>query len=311
MLVARRSTGSLEYARVRDLPRFLVAGDILVVNISATLPAALAARLGARAVRLHLSTRRDDGTWVVELRGADLNPFRPPPIGAHLELPAGASAVLVAAYPNSERLALARLSLGEPIEGYLQRHGAPIRYQHTPSSHPLDAYQTVFAREPGSAEMPSAARPFTPELVTGLVTHGVLLAPVTLHAGLSSLERGERPYPERFHVPRTTAQLLNARFAWGGRAIAVGTTVVRAIESAVTPNGLVTAAAGWTDLVITRDRTLHAVDGLLTGWHDPASSHLELLEAAAGAELLECSYAAAQARGFVFHEFGDAHLILP
>jgi S-adenosylmethionine:tRNA ribosyltransferase-isomerase len=311
MLVARRSTASLTYARVRDLPEFLVAGDILVVNTSATLPAALPARLGDRAVKLHLSTQLDDGTWVVELRGADLEPFRPPPIGVRLDLPDGAGADLIAAYRNSRRLAVARLSVGEPVATYVQRHGAPIRYPHAQADHPLDTYQTVFAREPGSAEMPSAARPFTRELVTELVTCGVLFAPVTLHAGVSSLERGEQPYPERYRVPWTTAQLLNARFAWGGRAIAVGTTVVRAIESAATPNGLVAPAEGWTDLVITRDRPLRAIDALLTGWHDPASSHLELLEAATGAELLERSYAAARCRGFVFHEFGDAHLILP
>jgi S-adenosylmethionine:tRNA ribosyltransferase-isomerase len=311
MLVARRSSGSLTYARVRDLPEFLVPGDILVVNTSATLPAALPARLGERAVKLHLSTRLDDGTWVVELRGADLEPYRPPPIGAHLELPGGGGAELVAAYQNSDRLAVAQLSVGEPAETYLQRHGAPIRYPHEPTGYPLDAYQTVFARKPGSAEMPSAARPFTHDLVTELITRGVLFGPVTLHAGVSSLERGERPFPERFDVPWTTAQLLNARFTWGGRAIAVGTTVVRAIESAATPSGLVAPAEGWTDLVITRDRPLHAIDGLLTGWHDPASSHLELLEAAAGAELLERSYTAARARGFAFHEFGDAHLVLP
>ena len=311
MLVARRSTGELTYAQVRDLPEFLVAGDVVVVNTSATLPAALPARLGDRAVRLHLSTQLDDGTWVVELRRDDLEPFRPPPIGGRLELPGGASADLIAAYRNSGRLAVARLSVEEPMESYLQQHGAPIRYPHAKTSPPLDAYQTVFASEPGSAEMPSAARPFTHELVTELVSRGVLLAPVTLHAGVSSLELGERPYPERFRVPWTTAQLLNARFAWGGRAIAVGTTVVRALETAATPNGLVAPADGWTDLVITRDRPLRAIDGLLSGWHDPVSSHLELLEAATGSELLERSYAAARARGFVFHEFGDSHLILP
>jgi S-adenosylmethionine:tRNA ribosyltransferase-isomerase len=311
MLVARRSTASLTYARVQDLPEFLVAGDILVVNTSATLPAALPARLGDRPVTLHLSTQLDDGTWVVELRGDDLEPFGRPPIGAHLELPERASADLIAAYLNSKRLAIARLSVEGPVEVHVQKHGAPIRYPHAQTRHPLGSYQTIFAREPGSAEMPSAARPFTHELVTELVTRGVLLAPVTLHAGVSSLERGEQPYPERFRVPWTTAQLLNARFEWGGRVIAVGTTVVRAIESAATPNGLVAPADGWTDLVITRYRPMRAIDGLLSGWHDPASSHIELLEAATGAELLERSYAAARARGFEFHEFGDAHLILP
>src|SRR5204863_4989398 len=133
-------------------------------------------------------------------------------------------------------------------------------------------YQTVFAREPGSAEMPSAGRPFTAELVTELVTRGVLMVPVTLHTGVSSLERDEQPYPERFRVPRATAQLLNARGAWGGRTIAVGTTVVRALETAATRDGLLTECEGWTELIVTKDRPLRAIDGVLTGWHDWASS---------------------------------------
>jgi S-adenosylmethionine:tRNA ribosyltransferase-isomerase len=311
MLVATRSSGSLVHARFRALPRFLAAGDILVVNTSATLPAALPAYLDERALTLHLSTPIDNGCWAVELRGADLEPVRPAPVGAHLTLPGGASAELVAAYRGSDRLVCARLLLGEPVESYLRRYGAPIRYGHASGRYPIDAYQTVFAREPGSAEMPSAGRPFTAELVTELITRGVLMAPVTLHTGVSSLERGEQPYPERFRVPPATAQLLNARGAWGGRAIAVGTTVVRALETAAKHDGGLIACEGQTDLVVTRDRPLRALDGVLTGWHDRASSHLELLEAVAGARLLGRSYAAARAHGYLFHEFGDVHLILP
>jgi S-adenosylmethionine:tRNA ribosyltransferase-isomerase len=310
MLVATRSSGSLVHARFRALPRFLAAGDILVVNTSATLAAALPAYLGEQALTLHLSTPIDDRCWAVELRGADLAPLRPAPVGAHLALPGGASAELIAAYPGSDRLVRARLLLGQPVETYLRRYGAPIRYGHTSRRYPLDAYQTVFAREPGSAEMPSAGRPFTVELVAELVTRGVLMAPVTLHTGVSSLERDEQPYPERFRVPGATAQLLNARGAWGGRAIAVGTTVVRALETAATPDGVV-ACEGRTELIVTTDRPLRAVDGVLTGWHDRASSHLALIEAVAGTRLLERSYGAARAHGYRFHEFGDVHLILP
>jgi S-adenosylmethionine:tRNA ribosyltransferase-isomerase len=180
-----------------------------------------------------------------------------------------------------------------------------------PEAWPLSSYQTVFALEPGSAEMPSAARPFTNELVTGLVARGVLFAPVVLHAGLSSPERGERPQPERYRVPVASARLVNAVRAWGGRVIAVGTTAVRALETVAGPSGRVSSGEGWTDLVVTPDRGLHAVDGLLTGWHEPESSHLDLLEALAGAALLERSYSAAAEHGYLWHEFGDLHLILP
>jgi S-adenosylmethionine:tRNA ribosyltransferase-isomerase len=159
--------------------------------------------------------------------------------------------------------------------------------------------------------MPSAGRPFTTELVTELVSSGVLVAPVTLHAGVSSQERGEAPYPERYRVPMSTARLVNAVHDWGGRVIAVGTTVVRALETVAAPDGILAPGEGTTNLVVTPRRGLWAIDGLLTGWHDPASSHLQLLEAAAGAELLERAYTAARARNFLFHEFGDTHLILP
>jgi S-adenosylmethionine:tRNA ribosyltransferase-isomerase len=159
--------------------------------------------------------------------------------------------------------------------------------------------------------MPSAARPFTPELVTELVARGVLIAPLTLHTGVSSLERGEPPYPERYRVPGPTARLVNAVHGWGGRVIAVGTTTVRALETVADADGTVAAGEGSTDLIVGPRRALRAIDGMLTGWHESGSLHLDLLEAAAGADLLERSYRAARRRGYRFHEFGDAHLILP
>ena len=311
MLVTSRNDASLAHTRFRRLPRFLVPGDLLVVNTSATLPAAIPARLGEQKLELHLSTPASDGCWAVELRTDDLLPLRRPPIGTRLELPGGAHAELVAAYLGSHRLGIARLTLGEPLERYLRRHGRPIRYGYVGREHPIDAYQTVFAFEPGSAEMPSAGRPFTAELVTELVAGGVLVAPVTLHTGVSSLEAGEAPYPERYRVPAATAGLVNAVHDWGGRVFAVGTTVVRALETVAGPDGVVAPGEGSTNLVVTPLRGLRAIDGLLTGWHDPTSAHLELLEAAVGAHLLERSYEAARARDYLFHEFGDTHLIVP
>ena len=312
MLVATRADGGLVHARFHELPRFLDAGDLLVVNTSATLAAALPARLEGQAIELRLSTpAAGDGNWVVELRTGDRLPFGRPPIGARVELPGGAHADLLAPYAGGERLCLARLSLAEPLEDYLHSHGHPIRYGYVDESWPIDAYQTVFGLEFGSAEMPSAGRPFTAELVTELVAGGVLVAPVTLHTGVSSLERGEAPYPERYHVPATTARLANAVRSWGGRVVAVGTTVVRALETHAAPDGTVGPGEGSTSLIVTPERGLRAIDGLLTGWHDSDSSHSELLEAAAGADLLERSYRAALAHDYRWHEFGDVHLILP
>jgi S-adenosylmethionine:tRNA ribosyltransferase-isomerase len=314
---ARDAAGpaSLAHAHARDLPDHLRAGDVLVVNTSATLPAALPAhRADGAPLRLHLSTPAagaQPGRWVVELRRGDER-CGDGRAGERLTLPAGARATLLAPYLTGTRLWLAQLDTAEtPLHDYLAEHGAPIRYAHTTERWPLADYQTVFALHPGSAEMPSAGRPFTPELVARLVAHGIVIAPLTLHTGVSSLEAGESPYPERFEVPATTARLVNAARAGGGRVIAVGTSVVRALETVALPFGHVAADAGWTRHVVTPDCGVRVVDGLLTGWHDPDASHLLLLRAVAGRALIDDSYRAALEHGYRWHEFGDVHLILP
>jgi S-adenosylmethionine:tRNA ribosyltransferase-isomerase len=208
------------------------------------------------------------------------------------------------------RLWLAHLDLPLPLAAYLEEHGQPIRYGYVPRRWPLSAYQNVYAVEPGSAEMASAGRPFTAELITELVAGGVLVAPVILHAGVSSQERHERPYPERYCVPEHTARLVNAVHLWGGRVVATGTTVVRALETVALQEGTVEAGEGWTDLVVTPERGLWTVDGMLSGFHEADASHLDLLSAAAGPELLARSYQAAMEHGYRWHEFGDSHLIL-
>jgi S-adenosylmethionine:tRNA ribosyltransferase-isomerase len=197
------------------------------------------------------------------------------------------------------------------VPAYLARHGRPIRYSYVPAPVPLAEYQTVFAREPGSAEMPSAGRPFTTELVTDLVARGIVLAPIALHTGVSSQEPGEPPQPERYRVPEATARLVNLTRAWGGRVVAVGTTVTRALESAADDLGVVRERAGWTDLVLGPDRPARVVSGLITGWHAPGASHLELLEAVAGADLVERAYTEAVRARYLWHEFGDSCLLLP
>jgi S-adenosylmethionine:tRNA ribosyltransferase-isomerase len=190
-------------------------------------------------------------------------------------------------------------------------HGHPIRYGYVHAPWPLSSYQSVYATVPGSAEMPSAGRPFTTELLTGLVAAGILIAPVTLHCGVSSPERDEAPYAEEYTVPAPTAALVNAARGWGGRIVAVGTTVVRALESAAAADGTVHAAAGWTDLVVSADSPPLVVDGLITGWHEPGASHLQMLEAIAGEALIERCYASAVDHAYLWHEFGDSHLIVP
>jgi S-adenosylmethionine:tRNA ribosyltransferase-isomerase len=314
MLVARGSDGRLTHSRARDLPDFLRAGDLVVINTSATLPAALSARRAdGTELELRLSTPlpgASDDRWVVELRKGD-NPFRDARAGDTLQLPAGAQARLEAPYLSGPRLWAARLQLPEPLMAYLARHGSPIRYRYVPEAHPLADYQTAYAIEPGSAEMPSAGRPLTPAVLTALVAKGVSVAPLILHTGVSSPERGERPYPERYSVPPSTARLVEATRRWGGRVIAVGTTVVRALETVAHADGTIEAGEGWTALVVTPDRGVRAVDGLITGWHEPEASHLDILHAVAGRRLVESSYAAALQAGYLWHEFGDLHLIVP
>ena len=240
--------------------------------------------------------------WVVEVRS---DGHRARARAVTLRLPHGGTARLIAPYLSPNRLWIAQLELPEPLLDYLDHHGAPIRYAHEPTARPLEDHQTIFATHPGSAEMPSAGRPFTKRALTRLRERGIGVQRITLHTGVSSQERGERPYPERFVVSRHTAERVNA----AQRVIAVGTTVVRALETVADTHGVVHPGEGWTNLVITPERPIRGVDALLTGWHEPDASHLLMLEAFAGRELLERSYAEAVASGYRWHEFGDLHLL--
>ncbi len=307
LLVVPLPAGPPEHHPVTELPGLLAPGDVLVINTSGTLPAALeAAGPGGEAVVVHVSgpDPEVEGRWIVEVRGGAAEP------GQELRLPAGGRARLRGPHRGT-RLWSADLALPAPLPGFLARHGRPIRYAHANAAPPLSAYQTVYATEPGSAEMPSAGRPLTTEAVTRLVARGIDVAPLVLHTGVSSLERGEAPYPERFSVAAGTAERVNLARRLGGRVVAVGTTVVRALEAAAEPDGTVRAARGWTDLVVDPGRGVRVVDGLLTGFHDPEASHLSLLEAVAGRPALERAYAVAAAAGYRRHEWGDLALFLP
>jgi S-adenosylmethionine:tRNA ribosyltransferase-isomerase len=315
MLVSYRGTGSIVPSSFVFLPRFLDPGDLLVINTSGTIPAAVDA-VGDKgtALVIHLSTQLDESRWVVEPRriaGHSTERWSGSPPPRHLRLAGAATATLEQPYGEQDRLWVATLDLGARPLSWLAAHGRPIRYGYVDRAWPIEMYQNVYAVRPGSAEMPSAGRPFTAEAITRLVAKGVGVAPVVLHTGVASLEADELPYPERMTVPGATAEGVNSAHRRGARVIAVGTTVVRALETAAGLDGTVNAYDGWTDRVISPDNGVRVVDGMITGWHEPASSHLMMLEAIAGHTLLATSYEAAVTQGFRWHEFGDTHLILP
>jgi S-adenosylmethionine:tRNA ribosyltransferase-isomerase len=322
MIVSYKDGRTPSSTHFRELPDFLRAGDLLVLNTSATLPAALTAlRANGEEIALHWSTSLAGGLDVVEPRyevagrrkqvaGGPATRGLRPATSEVLTLPGGATATLLTPYRDSHRLWIARLDIDQPIADYLRRWGRPIRYPYVPRQFPLSAYQTVFARLEGSAEMPSAGRAFTRPMLACLRARGVGIARLVLHTGVASLESHEKPYEEWYEVPQRTAELVRESKQRGGRVIAVGTTVVRALESSVDANGEVVGSRGWTDLVITPERGVHVVDGLLTGLHEPRASHLSMLEAIAGRETIEQAYAVALDREYLWHEFGDVHLIL-
>jgi S-adenosylmethionine:tRNA ribosyltransferase-isomerase len=316
LMVAHRGTGAIEHAHFSDLSRFLQPGDLVVINTSGTLPAALdVITADGTPLTLHLSTPLPAGGWVVELRqDGGARPYFDGTPGLHLTLPGDAGATLLTPYPlgtEHPRLWAATVNVPGTLHAFLARFGRPIRYAHVPKKWPLGAYQNVYALEPGSAEMASAGRGFTHDLVTALVAKGIGVAPIVLHAGVSSQEAGEPPFPEPFRVPADTARRVNATREWGGRVIAIGTTVVRALETVADDRGLAHPGRGWTDHVVTPEVGVRIVDGLLTGWHEPRASHLAMLETIAGRPLLELSYQAALDEGYLWHEFGDSHLVLP
>ncbi|TCC56087.1 S-adenosylmethionine:tRNA ribosyltransferase-isomerase [Kribbella pittospori] len=310
LLVAEGST--ITHTRFDRIGEHLRPGDLLLVNTSGTLPAAVDGSwitgAGVAPVVVHFSTALDDGTWVVELR-SNRAPMLGGTAGDQVEMPEGVLTLLAPYQSESNRLWRAKPPVADVL-GYLTRHGRPISYSYVGKRWPLASYQTVFAREPGSAEMPSAARPFSFELVSHLAAQGVLIAPILLHCGVSSLESHEPPLPERYDVPEHTARLVNWVRANGGRVIAVGTTAVRAIESAVTQEGTVSPSNGWTDLVLGPDHPSRVVDGLITGMHAPEASHLLLLESVAGPDAVQRAYTAALNEHYLWHEFGDVCLLL-
>ena len=324
LMISHYSTDQVKHTRFYQLDKYLNEGDVIVINTSCTRNSALlATRTDGSVLELHLSIHIDDDLWTVELRSITemgktkhLDDARE---GEILNLPGAVSATLQGPYISdcndnsrpSETLWLAKINFPQDVDEYLARYGFPIRYNYVKERWPLSFYQTVYATEPGSAEMPSAGRPFTPRLLKRLESKGIRIAPLILHTGVSNLETHEPPYKEFYRVTPETARMVNEARASDHRVVAVGTTAIRALESVTNGEGKTHAGEGWTCLVITPQRRLRAVNALITGMHEPEATHLAMLEALAGLSHIKIAYEEALRKGYLWHEFGDLHLILP
>lgn len=301
------------HSRFGNLANFLEPSDLLVVNRSATLPASLLAEGRTGSFVLNLSTRYSSRVWLTEPRWSHAQ-AGPLPLSAGEQFRvAGLAATFLNPYPGLPRLWFVRFE-GDGAAA-MGRYGEPIRYGYIDRAHPLESYQTLFADTPGSTEMPSAARPFSERVLKCLEAKGVNLAKITLHTGVSSLEleaetiEDQALFPEPFEVPAEAADVINETREQGGRVIAVGTSVVRALESSWAEG--VRAAKGFTRHYVRPGRAVNAVNGLLSGFHAPKASHLAMLYALAGKGLIQEAYTEAVRAGYLWHEFGDSHLILP
>ncbi len=317
-LLVSDDSGHIHHRHFRDLGAFLQEGDLLVYNTSATIPAAFPIALpDGNHGRLHFSNRLGKGRWLVEIRrvfGDRTKRWKGGEVGMVFHLPENGFLTLVTKYYKDNQwldLWEADFNSSVPVEDYLNTHGIPIQYEKLDTPYPLDYYQTYFSFQPGSAEMPSAGRGFTTELVERLVTQGISFVPILLHTGVSSLEEHETPYPEYMEIDPVSAAVLNAAKINGNRIIAIGTTVVRALETSVDRSGQVAPYRGHTELYIDEDYDPKVVDGFITGFHEPRASHLNMLQAVAGFDHIERAYQVAIAEGYLWHQFGDLHLILP
>ncbi|HEY4026081.1 MAG TPA: S-adenosylmethionine:tRNA ribosyltransferase-isomerase [Candidatus Dormibacteraeota bacterium] len=310
LLVIDRATGRISHGRFDRLTDLLGPGDLLVVNTSRVLPAAVrAVRASGEPVQLRPCVRRP-GEW-------DALAVQTEPPHANVPLTPGETLRIgeVAARVDGRRpdiplLWRVELEVEDDLELFL-RHGEPIRYSYVPAPVPLDAYQPVYASHPGSVESPSAGLPFTWGLLHALRERGVALAELVLHTGLSSYQDDDfdaehHLFEEWFELGPAAAEAVNR----AERVVAVGTTVVRALETAAGDDGLVRPVRGWTRLAIGPERRPRAVDALLTGMHEPAASHFDLLRGFLPEPLLARAYRQAIAAGYLWHEFGDAALVL-
>jgi len=317
-LLVTTKAGTIEHTTFNQLPSFLQKGDVLVVNTSATIAAALPVSLpGGRQGKLHISTKLNDRKWLIEIREITGNKTIRWHEGEEemvFQLPLAAHVTLKHRFYKNEQwlnLWVAEFNTYQPMQAWLAENARPIQYEKLDRQYPLSYYQTFFSFHPGSSEMPSAGRGFTSELIERLLKKGVILAPIILHTGVSSLEENETPYPEYMEIDPVTSSLINTAKRQDRRVIAVGTTCIRAIETAVNYEGIVIPYRGNTELFIDESYTMKAVDGLLTGFHEPRASHLNMLQSVGGFEHIDRAYHEAIKAGYYWHQFGDLHLILP
>jgi S-adenosylmethionine:tRNA ribosyltransferase-isomerase len=310
LMVIDRARSQVSHSRFDHLGDFLSAGDLLVLNTSRTLPAAIpATRAGGSTVQLRPCVRRLR-QWDV-LAVEPVPPFANVPLRAGETLRIGPTLTATVRERRPDIPLLWRLDVSDHGLGEIEALGEPIRYSYVPDPVALDFYQNVYAGRAGSAEMPSAGRPFSRELLGLLRAAGIDTAEILLHTGLSSFQDDafdaeHHLFEEWFEIDSGAAEAVNH----AGRVVAVGTTVVRALESAAGADGNVHAALDWTSLAITAGSPIHAVDALITGLHEPTASHLDLLRAFVDEPLLMRAYEEAIENRYLWHEFGDSMLIL-
>jgi len=321
LMVLDRVSGTTRHTQFFHLPDYLSPGDLVVVNRSAAIPGQLRAKFHGTELLLHLATKLSNVEYIVERRTADGSPY--PSSFRHSDL-------IEIWDPNFEKKITnirvlckfherSRLwVIDSPIDLFhiAKQIGSPIRYGYIVGNYDPTLYRTIFAHCEGSAEMPSASRPFTHDVVKRLVAKGVQIRSLILHTGVSSHEvktdLSDHPVlPEWYNIPENTSMAVKAAVAAGRRVIAVGTTVVRALESALDPaTGFVQTGSRWTTHLVTPSTPPRVTSGLVTGMHDSMTSHLALLYAFVEPKLLHVAYREAVDNDYLWHEFGDVNLIL-
>ena len=319
LLVLNRQTGTVTHSRFERICDFLVPADLLVFNTSRTLPALIVGRRESdrSRIEMRLASHLSDGSWLALIRNAlpENRPVREE-TNSMINFDLGLSARLEFPHKEIPGMWKVRFSThGSALVDLIYRLGEPVRYRYVSQSWGLNYYQTVYAREPGSAEMPSAGRAFSWETLLRLRRKGIETAYITLHTGLSSylddeLDRRHPGLEEEYDIGERAASRIRAAYSAGRRVIAVGTTVVRALESAAQADGVVRAGRRYTGLRITSGTALRVTDGIITGLHEPAASHLELLSAFISPALLREAYLDAVRLRYLWHEFGDLNLII-
>lgn len=311
MMVQNRWTGKTIHDHFFNLDFYLKKGDVLVLNSSRTVPAILRSELYRKGkliqseIEIRLARRKNDSTWEAlavceDIKQGDQLIFSQQFFGEVFEVNKKSPFITINFSKN-----------GSALYDEIYAIGEPVRYEYINSPWELDYYQTVFATHPGSVEMPSAGRAFSWELLFKLQKKGIKLVFIQLHTGLSYLlddkwDHSPTENYEEFTIPAEAWEHILQAKVEGKRVISVGTTVVRAIETAAVNGEL----AGWTNLYIKPNYDLKITDGIITGMHEPEASHLDMLSAFINQKDLFNAYQEAIKRGYLWHEFGDMNLIL-